>query len=422
MASSKTSFPLDIFPNEIILLLEDTYETLNFPIEYLASSILFASSTAIGNSYKLEFKPNFLVKPNVYMALIGDAGDVKTHTVNFALEEIEAKEKLEYKKYLEEIRSYNNLSLEEKKNEEKPYYKKTILKDFTPEALLKLHSNNIRGVSIVADELFGWIKNFDRYSNSGEQELYLSLWSGSSICVDRKGDNAIRIDDPFVNIIGTTQTKLISKLSENNRGSNGFIERIIFVLTDKKKPLLWNDKELNPKLKNNYNTLINRLSCLEYKNNISKTIKLNLDARKLLLNWQNAKRKEYFNDEITTSIQAKYEVYCLKFALILQLVHWGIHERSKKEIDFYIMSSAIKLTEYYFENALKVNDMMFNYNSIETLKEIEKNIYLKLPEEFNTKSAKLLATHFGMNKRTLHRFLNKKEIFKKIKHGYYSKV
>lgn len=416
-----TDFPYEIFPIEIQILLEKAEETLNHPIQYLASSILSASSVAIGNTFNVKFKENFIVKSNLYLALVGNAGDVKTHPLNLAFEPIEKMEKEAYLNYKSLLEEYNNLSDDEKKRALKPLYKKQILKDFTPESLIKIHSINSRGIAILSDELQGWIKNFGRYNSSGEQETYLTLWSGGSISVDRKNDDPVRLDDPCVNIIGTMQTKILSDLAKDNRGNNGFIERMLFALNENPKPVLWNDFEFDKENLHYYQKLIERLYSLDFIYSKPNYVEFTKEAKNCLIDWQNTKRKKFINDDIKNGIQAKYEIYAIKFALIIQLIHWALNNKSNKKIELFSVKNALKLTDYYFKNAIKVNNKIFNRNPINELTSIQKQLYDNLDVKFNTQQALEKAKIIGITERTLYRFLKNESIFFKSKHGVYNK-
>lgn len=420
--NTNTAFPYDIFPIEIMMLLENAEETLNFPIEYLASSILSASSVAIGNTYNVKFKEGFIVKPNLYLALVGNAGDVKSHPLKFAYEPIEKIEKAAYIEYIEKLKEYNSLPDEERKRTEKPIYKKTILKDFTPEALIKMHSNNNRGVSILSDELFGWIKNFGRYSSSGEQETYLSLWNGSSISVDRKSDEPIRLDNTCVNIIGTIQTKILPELGKDNRGNNGFIERMLFALNENPKPVLWSYKEINKKLVTKYETMISRLLTLNFNNFDSNIIELTENAKQYLINWQNKQRKEFIENEVAYSIQAKYEVYAIRISLIIQLMYWAIADKTNEKIELFAIEKSIQLVSYFFDIAMKINNKINNYNPKENLTDKQKSFYCQLGEKFTTQQALSISEELEIPTRTTYRLLKNKMLFSKKKHGEYIKI
>lgn len=419
MEVNQTSFPYEIFPYLIQKLLLDAEKSLNYPIEYLGSSILSACSVAIGNTYQAKLKENFIVKSNLYMILVGRAGDVKTHPLKFAFRKIEELDKQTYKNYENLMSEFNSLDKDTKKETDKPFYQKYILKDFTPESLIKIHTNNKKGLVILSDELFGWINNFGRYSSSGEQETYLSLWNGESISVDRKNDDPIRLDNTFVNIIGTMQTKLLPSLAKDNRNDNGFIVRFLFVLNEHPKPVLWNDNEIDRDSINSYDSLITKLLSLDFINHTPNSIPFEKHAKKHLIEYQNKKRIEYQDNDVAIGVQAKYEIYTIRFSLIIQLMFWGLENKSKDKIELFAVKKAIILTSYFFDNAMKVNKVLVN--PLSKLPETLKTLYNSLKKTFTTSQILQKGKELQIPERNIYNFLSNRNIFKKVKHGVYNK-
>ena len=60
----------------------------------------------------------------------------------------------------------------------KPILKRVTLDDFTLEALVLEHYNNLRGIAINYDEILGLLANTDRYGKNPMLERLLSIWSG----------------------------------------------------------------------------------------------------------------------------------------------------------------------------------------------------------------------------------------------------
>src|SRR5699024_7414109 len=63
----KNLFPTDVFTSPFIELIKATNEALNFPPEYMGTSILSAISTTIGKSAKLKVKDGWYEYPSTYM-------------------------------------------------------------------------------------------------------------------------------------------------------------------------------------------------------------------------------------------------------------------------------------------------------------------------------------------------------------------
>lgn len=51
---SDSEFPVHVFPTQIQEIIRATAECSDYPLDFIAPSVLFASSVAIGNTYCVE--------------------------------------------------------------------------------------------------------------------------------------------------------------------------------------------------------------------------------------------------------------------------------------------------------------------------------------------------------------------------------
>ena len=186
---------------------------------------------------------------------------------------------------------------------------------------------------------------------------------------------------------------------------------------------MWNENEIDKNLLQGYNSFI---YSLYGEDNQSVELIFTDEAKKHLIYWQNAKRKEYFYSdlEVHTSIQAKYEVYALRFAVILQMIYAYFNGREKYVIDLFIVHCAIKITEYYFNNAIRVHSIIHKINPIEKLTVKQKKLYKSLEDVFKTKDFVKKSLELDIPERTTKDFLKNKIdiLFVKLDHGKYKKL
>ena len=224
----KLIFPASVYPEILQKIIEDTHQDLNFPVNYIASSMLVAAALAIGNSRVLKLREDWIVKSILYMALIGEPGAVKTHPINFALTPFRKSDEYTLSKYKKELAEYRSLPVDQRG--EKPKARQFLMKDFTPEAVAKVLDANPHGICIHSDELNGWFASFNKYNNGGgEQEMWLSLHNGGSLVVNRKGiDDIISINESNVNVLGSIQPRVLAKCFRGQKTDNGFLYRMLF--------------------------------------------------------------------------------------------------------------------------------------------------------------------------------------------------
>ena len=146
------------------------------------------------------------------------------------------------------------------------------------------------------------------------------------------------------------------------------------------------------------------------------------EAKRRLYEWQHhfSELCDRETNDTIVSIYCKLEIYIIRFCLIIQLARWTCGECDKTHIDLLTVERAIKLTEYFKESALSVQNIL-NENALTSQ---QQTIVNQLPPSFTTAQAIELAEQNGMKERTFQRFLNDNigTLFRKEKHGKYSKI
>ena len=420
-------FPIDVFPK---IMQEVTYEAYNkfqFSLDYLGAGILAAISSAIGNSLKVEVKNGWNEKANLFVVIVGRPGDSKSHALNFCFKPIHIKENLLFSEYSKLLIDYEDeLKTDAKTKLRKPLLSKYLISDYTPEALILHHSNNKRGLYIYVDELNGWIKNFNRYNSSGEAETYLSLWSGTTISIDRASGKSLRIEDPFIGVIGSTQISVLKSFAKDGRSSNGFMDRLLFVYPDTQKTLKWNINKVDERILENYFSIISNLIETSIEQEEPLLIPIEKKAKKYLFDWQNNRPEDYLF-EYERSIEIKLQQYVIRFALILQSIHHAANESPINKIEMFAIKGAIKLFLYFYNNAIKVRQETIKKAYLDTLTVLQKTILKDLPDTFTTaQGLKIACKKINDKPRISHRqfktYLTDRKLFKKIAHGKYEKL
>ena len=420
-------FPIQIYPKDFQKIILEHHNKHLFPIDYLGAGILSAASASIGKSFKLEVKHGWLEKVNLFMVIVGQPGDAKTQALKFCFNPIQIKESQLFEEYENQLADYEKNNPESKSNEKKPILKRFLMSDFTPEALILNHSTNKRGICIYVDELNGWLKNFNRYNNSGEAETYLSLWSGTQITTDRASGKSLRLEDPCISVIGSTQITVLKDFGKDGRATNGFMDRLLFVYPSDEKVLRWNIQDVDKVLSNNYTTLIHNLIDLGEKDpNQSKVVTIENEAKEYLFQWQNHRPDTFFFG-YERSIEIKLQQYVLRFALILQLFESIANDKQIDQVNINAIKGAIKLFDYFYHNAIQVRTEILKKNYFETLTELQKNILDELPKTFTTAegikiACKPINDKPRISERQFKTYLKDIKLFKRIAHGSYEKI
>ena len=136
-------FPVDVFPPQLAELAVEMAEALNSPVDFVAVSILFTASTAMGRSVALKMKKTWKENPSAYFALVGVSGMAKSTPIKEMGRPLwdiarEAREEWQANKEREEQKEKDN-------QQEVPPLKRTVVDESTVEALGPIMEENPRG-------------------------------------------------------------------------------------------------------------------------------------------------------------------------------------------------------------------------------------------------------------------------------------
>lgn len=220
------TFPLVAFPEKLQDNIRAARDTLNFPEPYTASVMLLAVAVAIGNTRVLKVKEGWMVKPILFLALVGEAGANKSHPISFVLKPLERINNAHIDAYNKALADYRKVK--DANPSDKPQPRQVLVSDITTESLVQLHRSNPLRLCLRCDELAGWISNFNRYRKGGDEQLWLSIYSGQPLCVNRKTmDDILSVPDPFICVVGSIQPDILTATFSGERRSNGFLPRIL---------------------------------------------------------------------------------------------------------------------------------------------------------------------------------------------------
>lgn len=421
-----TTFPVECFPEEIQEIIRECKRCLNFPIDFTAASILFATATCIGNSLKVQVKNGWQEGCTVFIALVGRPGTNKSHPLSFAIKPILKRDSQLFEKYKSEIEVWKQTK-ENGENEEcqpKPTLSKHLVSDATIEALSTVHNDNPRGLGVYSDELMGWLKKFNRYHSGSEMEDWLSIWSAKPIFIDRRTQEPIRIDKPAISVCGTLQENLLGELHKAERKWNGFTDRILMVVPSNLKKECWTNLELPLNLIHRWEEIVERLIYTPVRND-SEALRFSSSGWRKLKEWQ-AYNTKCCNDAETQTIASaftKLEIYCIRFCLILQVLEDTTTKTETRVVDERAVENATKLIEYFRSMILSVENHLKSISPVDELDQERKLLYELLDSVFTTNEIQELAKeHQVLSKASITRFLKNDEVFQRIGQGRYRKL
>lgn len=384
-------FPTEIFPPRILEIIEEADKAKGYPSCYTAGALLAASSTILGKSSKVELKRGTVMKPNLFMALVGEPGTVKSHPIKFALGPLNARDQSTIGKHNEAVRK---MSKQERESGEMPIARQMIVKDTTIEALAIVLKGNPNGICVHADELNGWFSSFNCYKggHGRDVEAWLSLHDGDDLVINRKGSpEVICVPDPSVSVIGGIQPEILKNRFKGALLENGFIDRILFVVNSISRPLLWNDCPTT--CEEDWSIITEQLFS---ESEMTRTYLLSAEAWPLIRKWQNTKEELLSLEHNCHKISSfrKIQVAAVKFSVILHVL-WEISAGRKPslEISKHSVELAIQAAEYFSHTAGIIRDYVTGDDVTENN---VKNLLKLLPPQFTTQDA--IAAGMAMNR------------------------
>lgn len=434
-------FPVDAFPRAIQEIINATNECLSYPFDFIGTSMLYAASIALGNTYRVEVRNGWQESAVIFAANVGRPGTNKTHPLAFALQPIQRLQEQKYAEYLNNKKEYERLSkLTREQRQEmgeedpvKPYFEKYTISDFTPEALAVVHKNNRRGLGVYVDELAGWFKSFNRYHKGPDAERWLSAWSCKPIDVDRVSGEPNLIVLPFISVGGNIQPSVLNELADNGRSQNGFIDRMLFAFPQGLQKPYWNEKEIQPAVIEQWNSILMKILSIEqrynaYDNPEPEIIRFSPEAYAALSEWQriNTDLVNSAENDAVSGIYTKLEIYAIRLALIFEALAWASSgaEDPMQLVGLASVRSALQLIEYYRATAKKVHVIVSSNNPLDKLPENQRQFYEALPDKFTKEDAKTLARQLKIPEDTMNKWLSAftGTLLKRIKKGHYEKL
>lgn len=429
--TAKNAFPLEVLPPKLEELIKGAESALGTPPDFMGAACLLAAAIAAGNTFQLEIKRAVLQRAIFYLVLVGNPNSNKSGALDFALRPIAKRDGENYDEYKAQRDAYETEQAKPKKEREeleKPIRYRSLVRDITMEALASVHQENPRGIAVFRDELAGWVKDFNRYSQGADTENWLSMWNGKEIDTTRKTSEDILVKKAFVCVAGTIQPAVIEELASGGRGMNGFIDRLLFVWPDGLEKPLWTDDELNEPLQEAYQDAIGRLLDLQFDaENKAHTLTMETRARKRLFQFNNEENKPLCDgaeNEALAGIYGKFDFHTPRLVIALHLLWWAYDGKGDipQLVEVQTVERAIKAAKYFRSQALKVFNRLHNSNPVDDLPADKRKAYEALPGEFQKADGQAIAERLGMHPKTFSRFLTDRKLFEKVSHGVYSKI
>lgn len=454
---SQVDFPFDAFPERMRKLLSVFAETTGFPKEYFFAANLVASSALIGNKFRIRAKADFTQACVLYLAMVGKSGIGKSKPIEICFHPLQAiiekNYRLDYeRKKAKRKEEEKALKKGETLDDDRPEQVELVLDEATVEDIYNTLTASPTGCVVVKDELTGWIKSFNQYRPGGDQEFWLTAWNNSTLLkIGRVGRERLYIYRPFIPVFGGVQPEIVHQLADGDKSVNGFLARFLFVIPENVEVPQWSEVEPDQTVYDAYNGIMLFLHGLPGKIRRNPEIRRIWDiesidlplgdkAKPIYVDYYNrlAGRMNAEEDDRKFSQLSKFRGYCLRFALIIELLDFAcknfedpdwkeepqelmLEALEKMKISEQSIKAAILLTEYFINTSMNVLGRF--ENPINTYKLEVRQWYKSLGESFRSAEAVEIAEKdFNIKRSTAYNYLNDKRLFKKLDTGAIAKT
>jgi hypothetical protein len=387
------AFPLEVFPQSLGHVPVEVARALGCPVDYIAVPMLVTAGGTLGAARALEIKPGHRQRANLFAAVVGPPGVLKTPAQDQVVEplrETEADFRTEWKAQMKEYEAAQHAyeaDLREWKKEragdppekpQRPALERLTVDDATVEALAAVLCENPRGVTLVKDELVGLVLALNQYREGGkgsDRQFYLSCWSGVDYIGDRRKTHQqgpLFVPKPFLAVVGGLTPERLPTLRGDRPGrvgeQDGFLDRFLFSYPVEPRAEEENWLQIDPETLAVWAKVVERLRTLEmvpvqegdevcgwrpY------VVPLTADGRTAWQAFTRGHAAEMNADDFPECLRgpwSKLRGYCGRLALIVHYLRWACGEVAgdKSDVDGESVGRAAALVGYFKAHAKKV--------------------------------------------------------------------
>jgi putative DNA primase/helicase len=257
--------PSTMLPDGLKGWVEDIAERAQVPLEYVAIPALIGLAAVVGRRIGIYPKQqdDWLVIPNLWGAIVGRSGLLKTPTLQQALKPLDrlamgaidayaaAEERAEgqrvsldaqiagvkeaLKKAAKDNKSCEEhearlATLQAQREDLGGHLRRFKTNDTTIAKLGELLRDNPDGLLFFRDELSGWLSSLSQEGREGDREFFLETWNGDgNYTFDRIGRGSIYVKGLCLSIVGGIQPgkllRYVHEACEGGIGDDGLLQR-----------------------------------------------------------------------------------------------------------------------------------------------------------------------------------------------------
>ena len=317
LESSAPSLSMDALSDMVQEYIRAVASVYQCPQDMLIASAFAVAGAAVGTRLTID-DGKYRNHPCLWVCIVAPSGTNKSTPMRLLLQPLKDKDARAYKDFREELKLWKAAGDDKA---DKPIFRQRIISDSTPEARTQILMFNPQGVILSMDELRTFIDNLCRYNKSGELTQLLSVYDHDTLTVNRKGDDPVLIDNPFMAMLGSIQPSILADTFGNDlMMGNGFNQRWLFVYPDAIPPAMYNEEILPESIANSWGMGITNLLIHDFSVDGGKMY-LRGEAKQVYVDFYNKLQSlKAEADDYMSSVYSKMQIYAIRWAGITHIL------------------------------------------------------------------------------------------------------
>lgn len=376
-------FPLECLPDAVREFVEELSSAMCCDPGMASFVALGVLSGAVMSARRIQVKPGWLETAVLWVGIVADSGSAKSPLMSAAMAPVKEYNRELIKEGGEAIKAWV-LACERHEAQAKqspmlpptpppprPALPRACFDDATIQKVVRLLSDNPRGLLCFKDELSGFFAGLCRYSKGEpESEHWLKGHRGEEITLDRVGDSKkvpeppIVVPEAYISILGGIPPGVLSKHITEENQSSGLIPRFLLVMPPR-LPKRWNEAGLSDKAREKWRKLVRGLLELDWE---GEPIHVGPDAKQAYIAFFES-HADLQNEASghDASHLSKLEAMAPRLALLLSVAdRMSMGRADTSPIEPVWLEAAIRITQWLVRERRRIEQKLAKAGNLKT--------------------------------------------------------
>lgn len=317
LENSAPSLSMDALSEQVQEYIQAVVSVYQCPQDMVIASAFAVAGAAVGTRLTID-DGKYRNYPCLWVCIVAPSGTNKSTPMRLLLQPLKDVDARAYKEFRKDLKLWKAAGDDKA---DRPIFRQHIISDCTPEARTQILMFNPHGVILSMDELRTFIDNFCRYNKSGELTQLLSINDHDTLTVNRKGDDPVLINSPYMAMLGSIQPSILADTFGNTlMMGSGFNQRWLFVYPNATPLPMYSEETLQETIANNWGVGIKNLLMHDFSVDGGKMYWRD-EAKQVYIDFYNKLRSlKEEADEYMSSVYSKMQIYVIRWAGITHIL------------------------------------------------------------------------------------------------------